>query len=1047
MVLAVTLLALPWGMEQAQAAYYANSPALTKFKHSLPGIGSGARPAGTALGANDLGQYLPVATPDATYGSGTDYYEIGLKQYSKVLHSELGATTLRGYYQINGTDHSSQYPGPLIVAGRNRPVRIKFINQLTPNSSFFLPVDTTVMGAGAGPTGVNYSVNRATLHLHGGFTPWISDGTPHQWITPNGETTPLSMAKGASFQNVPDMIGAGIGKVLGTPTDGMGTFYYPNQQSSRLMFYHDHAFGITRLNVYAGEAAGYLLTDSTENTLQTAGVLPGAIPVNTTTGAPNLGAADLARLVPLIIQDKTFVDTANIATQDPLWAWGNTTGSLWFPHVYEFNQSGSAGAGGGGNPEGRWDYGPYVWPPAQITASDQGFSNTMGMPIPATAGDVPQPSIVPEAFMDTMVVNGTPFPYLTVAPTAYRFRILNACNDRMLNLQLYFADTSPNAPAPWGTPFNGVNVNLNTPSPNKTEVSMVPANGATYTLPSTLISGTYNTVQFGNAAGFNPGTVPGTYTVTVPFDGRVGGVPDPRNMGPQMIQIGNEGGLLPQATVLANVPIDYDYDRRSITLGNVRNFPLAPFPNPVNPSQTISYPHSGYNLHLGPAERADIIIDFSGVPAGSKLILYNDAPAPEPGFDPRQDYYTNNPDYSATGLGMGGAPSTQVGKGPNTRTIMQFEVSGAGTGPFNYAGLLANLPAAYNAFQPPVIVNTAQTGYLPVQLVGGQTFGGVKIFNKTIAEDFDPVWGRMNAVLGTEQASTNSQGQQTFGWHYADPNTELLPFNPATPAGTPQIWKITHNGVDTHAIHFHLFNVQLLNRVDWAGMIKPPEENEKGWKETIRMNPLEDIYVAVKPIPPGVSPNPPLPWLLPDSVRLLDPTMPKGMTNAMFWGTLPIDPATGLAVALPNFPFTNPWPYPLPGGSTTVNNPTNFGWEYVWHCHLLGHEENDMMRAFALQVSPAAPTLLNAKNAGSKVTLGWTNNETVQTNFTFFFQRATNAAFTTGLTTFTVSSGATNLATYATTNTIPAKGTYFYRVRAQNAYGFSDWSNPVSLKW
>ena len=43
------------------------------------------------------------------------------------------------------------------------------------------------------------------------------------------------------------------------------TFYYTNQQSARLMFYHDHAYGITRLNVYAGEAAGYLITDPVED--------------------------------------------------------------------------------------------------------------------------------------------------------------------------------------------------------------------------------------------------------------------------------------------------------------------------------------------------------------------------------------------------------------------------------------------------------------------------------------------------------------------------------------------------------------------------------------------------------------------------------------------------------------------------------------------------------------------------------------------------------------------------------------------------------------
>ena len=52
----------------------------------------------------------------------------------------------------------------------------------------------------------------------------------------------------------------------------------------------------------------------------------------------------------------------------------------------------------------------------------------------------PTVSIVPESYMDTPVVNGTAYPYMTVQPKAYRFRILNACNDRMLNLQLYYAD-------------------------------------------------------------------------------------------------------------------------------------------------------------------------------------------------------------------------------------------------------------------------------------------------------------------------------------------------------------------------------------------------------------------------------------------------------------------------------------------------------------------------------------------------------------------------------------------------------------------------------
>jgi len=69
--------------------------------------------------------------------------------------------------------------------------------------------------------------------------------------------------QGVSVEDVPDM------NVCKATDDGCQTFYYTNQQSARLMFYHDHAWGITRLNVYAGEAAGYLLTDGAEQGLIT----------------------------------------------------------------------------------------------------------------------------------------------------------------------------------------------------------------------------------------------------------------------------------------------------------------------------------------------------------------------------------------------------------------------------------------------------------------------------------------------------------------------------------------------------------------------------------------------------------------------------------------------------------------------------------------------------------------------------------------------------------------------------------------------------------
>lgn len=293
---------------------------IRKFVDSLPGL--------TAAGANTFGQYIQLATADTTTYPGADYYEIGLVEYDQQFHSDLPATTLRGYVQLN--DPATQYQvtrdangkitgwpqphylGPTIVAQRDVPVRIKFVNLLPTGSGgdLFIPVDPTVMGAGDGPIQAKdangnplvdangqpvyaqYTQNRATLHLHGGLTPWISDGTPHQWTTPANEAT--AYPKGVSTQNVPDMPATGPGEM---------TFFYSNQQSARLMFYHDHAYGITRLNVYAGEAAGYLLTAKYEQTLVNGGTVPGPNGATVTVPAETVPTNQ----IPLVIQDKTFV--------------------------------------------------------------------------------------------------------------------------------------------------------------------------------------------------------------------------------------------------------------------------------------------------------------------------------------------------------------------------------------------------------------------------------------------------------------------------------------------------------------------------------------------------------------------------------------------------------------------------------------------------------------------------------------------------------------------------------------------------------------------
>ena len=56
---------------------------------------------------------------------------------------------------------------------------------------------------------------------------------------------------------------------------------------------------------------------------------------------------------------------------------------------------------------------------------------------------------------------------------------------------------------------------------------------------------------------------------------------------------------------------------------------------------------------------------------------------------------------------------------------------------------------------------------------------------------------------------------------------------------------------------------------------------------------------------------------------------------------------------------------------TITNQLANFGWEYVWHCHILGHEENDMMRPIDfifVSTPPAAPTLGVSNSGGNLLT-------------------------------------------------------------------------------
>jgi spore coat protein A len=193
----------------------------------------------------------PVLTP------GAATVDVHMRQFHQKLHRDLPPTKLWGY---NGT-----YVGPTIETRTGAPTSVQWLNDLP--ATHFLPIDHTIHGAEANVPDV-----RTVVHLHGAKVLPDSDGYPEAWFT-NGFA-----------QTGPDFT--------------RRVYHYPNDQAAMQLWYHDHALGITRLNVTAGLAGMYFVRDAQEDALQ--------IPK---------GRYE----VPLLIQDRLFNPDGSILypVQDP----------------------------------------------------------------------------------------------------------------------------------------------------------------------------------------------------------------------------------------------------------------------------------------------------------------------------------------------------------------------------------------------------------------------------------------------------------------------------------------------------------------------------------------------------------------------------------------------------------------------------------------------------------------------------------------------------------------------------------------------------------
>ena len=712
----------------------------------------------------------PLVIPPVMNNTGTDNdYDIAVRQFQQQIlpggvwntlngrTDAFPATTVWSYGPASdptptvAPDPSSQfnYPAYTVENVSNITTTVDWINDLKdPATGNFLPhilpVDRTLHWANpeqllcmdatktkdCRPAATNGAILQQPYlgpvpiitHVHGAHVGPESDGYPEAWYLPDATNIPAGYATQGTLVN----------KYTTTTNNapGVASFSYPNTQPSTTLWYHDHTLGMTRTNVYAGPAGFWLIREpGGGETGLVDGMLPGPAP---TAGqavldlnSPGNMVREEIREIPIAIQDRSF----------------NADGSLFYPGDRAFFE---------GIKPNKLDI-PFIGDTTALS-------------------DI-SPIWNPEAFFNVMVVNGVSWPVLEVEPDLYRFRLLNGCNSRFLNLSLQAMD--------------------------------------------------------------NTGTVLGE----VPF-----------------YQIGAEQSLLPNV-----VKIESGF--RTVLPDGARN-PAA--------STEVA-------LLMGLAERADVLVDFSVLPAGTTRVrMLNTAPdAPFGGF----------PDIPAD-------PST-------TGQVMEFTLiidSPIGEDFTPPEDLVLSLPddtdpaATYNNAFPVVRDLALLEEESALVCVTVSPNGAVTYDKKATPDPLNPgtcldkkgliansfPFAPKAAVLGTDGSTA-----APFATLWADP----IATNPTL--GDTETWELWNHTVDGHPIHLHLVKFKVLNREAFdpatgtlSGVVNPPEATETGWKDTV---------IA------------------------------------------------------------------YPGEVTRLNATFDIPGLYVWHCHIVEHEDNEMMVPYCVNEASGSP--------------------------------------------------------------------------------------------
>ncbi len=558
-------------------------------------------------------------------------------------------------------------------------------------------------------------------HLHGSHATPESDGYAEAWWLPaannidcrDAPTYPATQDQTDDYWCNGTLVNQFGVKTNATP--GAASFKYFNDQPAATFWYHDHSLGMTRNNVYAGPAGFYILRDTAAlggETGLVSGTLPGPAPIAGQAvldlNVPGNPVRAAVREIPIVIQDRSF----------------NADGSLFYPDNRAFFE--------GLTPD-----------LLQIPFIGDAISSDIA------------PIWNPEAFFNTMVVNGVSWPSLEVEQDLYRFRLLNGCNSRFINLAL-FVVTGPGTDGIFGTADDALGAEL-------------------------------------------------------PF-----------------YQIGAEQSLLPKVV-------------------EVKTGFKTPLPGDGTVPAAVPVAAAEEALLMGSAERADVIVDFSGLAPGTRVRMIN-----------------TGPDEPFGGFPVGLPPDPDT-----TFQVMEFMVGTddptVGEG-FTPPASLVLSPVenvnTYPAGRPNVLAQPRDQALLEEEsiliCVTVDAVSGALVYDPdAVPNPADPETCILNDGTGAVAASLPfGPKAAVLGINGSSPNPTItlwsdpIAVNPRfDAAGNPptETWEFWNHTVDAHPIHVHETKYKVLNREAFdpasgalvPGTLRSPEATEAGWKDTVIAYPGE----------------------------------------------------------------------------------------------------------------------------------------------------------------------------------------------------------------